>query len=133
MPRVEFLASESLIVSFTRADAQHTLEIGDEDLAVTDLAGLRGTDDGLDDLVDECVLYGNFDTGLGYKINDIFGTTVQLGVTTLAAEAFDFGHGHTGDTDFRECGAHVVEFEGLDDCADEFHFPRGSCLEVCGT
>src|SRR4051812_20154303 len=121
-----------LIVRFAGPNAQYAFQIGDENLAVADLAGLCGSDDGFDDLIDERVFHGNFDAGLGYEINDIFGTTVQLGVTTLTTEAFDFRHGHTRDTNFRECGAHVVEFEGFDDRADEFHFPRGSCLEVCG-
>src|SRR5262249_3916526 len=48
---------------------------------------------------------------------------IQLGVAALAAEAFDLRDGHSRDADLRQRGTDVVEFEGLDDCADEFHSP----------
>jgi hypothetical protein len=42
-------------------------------------------------------------------------------MTFLATEAFHLGDGHALDSDFREGGFHLFEFERLDDCDDEFH------------
>src|SRR5580700_7558763 len=41
------------VVRLAGADANDALDLGDENLAVTDLAGLGGLEDGLDDLVGE--------------------------------------------------------------------------------
>src|SRR5215469_13506260 len=41
------------VVGLPGADADDPLDVGDEDLAVTDLAGLRGLHDRLDDLIDQ--------------------------------------------------------------------------------
>src|SRR5262249_59021492 len=95
--------------------------VGDEDLAVADLAGLRGADDGLDHLVDEIAAHRHLDARLRHEVDHVLGAAVELGVTALAAEALDLGHRHAGDADVGERGAHVVELEGLDDRGDEFH------------
>jgi hypothetical protein len=42
-------------------------------------------------------------------------------VTLLAAEAFDFGYGHTLDADFGESVLNFFKFEGFDDGDDELH------------
>src|SRR5262249_16511121 len=95
----------------------------DENLAVADLAGLGCADDRLDDLVDQRVLDGDLDAGLRHEVDHVLGAAIQLGVTALPPEALDLGDGHSGNADFRQGGTDVVEFEGLDDCADEFHSP----------
>jgi hypothetical protein len=41
-------------------------------------------------------------------------------VATLATEALDLGHGHSGNAKLGERRAHFVELEGLDDSGDEF-------------
>ena len=44
---------ERRVIRLARADADHAIDVGDEDLAVADLAGLRGLEDGFNHLVDE--------------------------------------------------------------------------------
>ena len=48
-------------------------------------------------------------------------SAIDFGVAFLAAETFDFAHGHAGDADFGECFTYIVEFEGFDDGFDFFH------------
>ncbi|MNU01613.1 hypothetical protein D3C72_2450670 [compost metagenome] len=40
----------------------------------------------------------------------------------LATKAFHFGHRHAGDTYFGQCFTHVIQFEGLDNRVNFFHF-----------
>ena len=124
-------ASERRVVGLAGADADHTIDVGDEDLAVTDLAGLGGLDDRLDDLVDEVAAHRDFDAGLGHEVDDVLGPAVELGVAALAAEALDLGDRHAGDADLRERRADVVELEGLDDCGDQFHSSLPNIWTVC--
>src|SRR5699024_9714199 len=58
---------------------------------------------------------------LGQEIDRILGAAVKLGVSLLAAEALDFGHGGSVHTGFRERLAYIVETKGLDDGGDHFH------------
>ena len=56
---------------------------------------------------------GNFNFYFGQEVDDIFRAPIQLGVTFLAAEAFDLGHGNSLDADLRQRFTHVVQFEWL--------------------
>ena len=49
-------ALDRVLVELAGADAHHVLDLGDEDLAVADLAGLRGLDDGVDAALGVCSL-----------------------------------------------------------------------------
>src|SRR5690606_27832285 len=82
--------SQRRVVRFARADTDEAVDFGDEDLAVTDLAGLCGLQDGFNDLVDEVAANCALDTGLGHEVDDILGTPVQLGMAALATKAFHF-------------------------------------------
>ena len=103
------------------ADADDILHREHEDLAVADLTGLRGRGDRADGLADEVVGQGQLDLNLGQEVDGVFAATVNLGVTFLAAEAFDFGDRHALDADFGEPDLNFVELEGFDDGDDEFH------------
>src|SRR3569623_973178 len=106
---------------FARAEAHHAHDVGDEDLAVADLAGARGLRDGLDGALDLIVLHHRLDAHLGQKIHHIFGAAIELGVALLPAEALDLGDGHAGDADLRHRLAHVVQLEGHDAGIDLLH------------
>src|SRR6185312_7184491 len=82
------------VVGLAGANAQNPQDVGDENLAVADLAGLGGADDGLHHLIDELILDGDLDAGLRHEIDHIFGAAVQLRVTPLASEALDLGYRH---------------------------------------
>ena len=69
------------------AYADGLAEVGDEDLAVADLAGPGRLDDCLDDLFRNGFVDGEFDLGFRQKINDVLGPAVELRVAALAARS----------------------------------------------
>ena len=113
--------SERFRVAFAGTDAIGLLDLGDEHLAVTDLAGAGGGLDGFHHAVDQIVVDGDLDLHLGQEVHHVFGTTVDFGLSLLAAEALDFAHGQTLDAQGRQGLANLVELEGLDDGHDQLH------------
>ena len=111
----------SRITFFFRANTDGLFHVGDKYLAVADLAGFRRFDDGTNGRIHLGVGDHEFDFDLGQEIDRIFTATIDFGVTFLAAEAFDFGHGHTFDADLGEGFLNFLELERLDDGDDEFH------------
>src|SRR6185295_5273342 len=67
------------VVSLTRADANDAIDVGDEDLAVADLAGLRGLQNRFHHLVREIAADSDLDLGLRHEVDDVLGSTVELG------------------------------------------------------
>ena len=80
------MRSERVRSFLAGANAHGGLDGRDEDLAVSDLAGLGGTDDGLDHLVDLIVGHDDLDLHLGQEIDDVFGAALEFGVALLATE-----------------------------------------------
>src|SRR5271157_6032113 len=69
--------SERVFVLFARADPNRRVEVVDEDLAVADLAGARGRNDRLDDLVGDVGVDRDFDFELGQETHRILRTAVD--------------------------------------------------------
>src|ERR1022692_185881 len=110
--------------SFARlagANAHDLLHRGHEYLAVANLAGMRSLDYSFDRALDQRVADDHLDLDLGKKIDDILGSSVELGVPFLAPEALHFRNGQTGDANLGKRFAHFVELERLDDCFDFLH------------
>jgi hypothetical protein len=97
------------------------LDRGDENLSVTDLAGLGGLHDCFDGLVDKSPGNNDFDFDFGQEAHGVFGAAIDFGVTLLATVTFDLGNGHALETDVGQVRPHLLELEGLDDGSDEFH------------
>src|SRR5215469_13353695 len=112
---------ERAIVSLPGADTDDALDVRNEDLAVSNLAGLGGLHDGLDDLIDQITPHRHLDARLGNEIDYVFRAAIELGVSALPTEALHLGDRHARYPDVRERGAHIVELERLDDRCDEFH------------
>jgi hypothetical protein len=89
--------------------------------ALADLASLGGLPNGFDCLVDLGGRHGNLDLDLWHTLDFVLGAAIDLGVTLLAPEAFDFGHCHALRTKLTESGSHSLELERLDNCCDESH------------
>ena len=85
--------SDRFLARLAGADADDLLDVGDEDLAVADLAGARGLDDRLDRALDQRVADDHLDLHLGQEVDDVLGAAIELGVALLAPEALDLGHG----------------------------------------
>src|ERR1700753_1747901 len=102
------------------------VEVDDEDLAVTDLAGLGGRGDGFDGLVD---LFGgdcDLDLDLGQEAHRVFGTSVNFRMALLPAVSLDFRHRETVNANGGQGIADFFELEWLDDRHNNFHgsYPR---------
>ena len=111
----------SFRAGFTGADTYGLLELGDEYLAVADLAGACRVGDRFDDLLCNVVVDRELDLGLRQKVHDILGAAIQFRMAALATEALDLGHGDALDSYVGDGLPDVVEFEGLDDRCDHFH------------
>jgi hypothetical protein len=112
---------QGIDTGFTGTDANNFFEVEDEDLAVTDLAGAGGSFDGFNDLIELVISDADLDLHLGKKIDDIFRTPVQLGVSFLPAEAFNFSDRDPLHADRGQRLTDFVKLEWLDDGGYEFH------------
>src|SRR5690606_17327495 len=113
--------SNRLIARLAGADAVHLLELRDEDLAVTDLAGLRRLDDRLDDPLDELVGDRDLDLHLRQEIYDVLRAAVELRVAALTPETLHLGNRHALDADLGERIADIVQAKRLDDGGNQLH------------
>src|SRR5512146_1311991 len=66
-------------------DTDRLGEIDDEDLAVADLAGARGSRDRLDDAMDLRIVDRDLDPRLRNEVDLVLGTAIDLGVPLLPA------------------------------------------------
>ena len=106
----------------TGANSNGLNKFGDENFAVSDLASACGIADGLDDLLGNII--GSTASSIlafGRKVDNVFRTTVKLGVAALAAKTFNLRYGNSLNADVRDCLAYVIELEWLDYCRDHFH------------
>jgi len=97
---------------------------------------MGGLLNGFDGAFDQIVFDDQLDFHFGQKIDDIFGTTVQLGMALLTAKALGFGHGQALKADFVQSFLNFVQLEGLDDRFDLFHETvslekRGTSTRCC--
>src|SRR5476651_2841497 len=81
------------------ADADGLLDGADEDLAVADLAGMRGLLDRLDSSLYLGVIDHDLDLHLGQEADEILGTTIDLGLALLATETLHFADREAGNAD----------------------------------
>src|SRR2546421_7388373 len=102
---------KSTVIRLAGANTNHAIDVGDEDLAVADLARLGGLQNGIDDLVGQLTAHGDLDAGLGNEVDHVLGTAIQLRMASLAPEALHFGDRHAGDADVGQCGTDVIELE----------------------
>src|SRR5262252_10730968 len=111
------------------------VEVDDEDLAVADLAGLRGRGDRVDGLVDLVGIDGNFDLDLGQEAHGVFGAAIDFRMALLPAVSLDFRHRETVNADGGQGVPDFFQLEWLDDRHNNFHGsdPRlGPALDMTG-
>src|SRR5581483_505752 len=64
------------IIRLTRTNADHALDLGDENLAVADFSRFGGLHDGFNDLVDQVATHSHLDTRLGNEVDHVLGAAV---------------------------------------------------------
>src|SRR5690606_4959102 len=110
--------SERVAPAFAGTDANGLLHRRDEDLAIADLAGVRGLDDGVDDRLAALGRHHDVHADLGQEIHHVLGAAVKFGMPLLAAETLDLGDGQPVDVQFGQGFADFVQLERLDDGGD---------------
>ena len=118
---VESVHRHRRITRLTRADADRLLDRGNEDLAVTNLAGVGALDDHACNALGLSIVHDDFDFHLRQEINGVFGSTVNLGVAFLTTKALDFRNCHSLHTHLGEGFFDFFKFEWFDDPFDFFH------------
>jgi len=106
---------------FAGSDTNGFFNVGHEYLAVADPPRLSRASDRVDRLLDQLVGNHNLDFDLGQEVHDIFGASIELGVSLLPAEALGLGDGNALQSDFLKRLFHLVELERLDDGLDLLH------------
>src|SRR5476651_2531935 len=112
---------DGLFAGFAGADAHGFIDGEDKNLAVADLAGPGGRDDGVDSFPGDRISHDNLDFYLRQEIHRVLAAPVNLRVALLATEALDLGHRHAFHADGGERRFYLLKLEGLDDGNDEFH------------
>jgi hypothetical protein len=118
---VDRLHSDGIQTGFSGSDANGFLDIRNENLAVTDAAGLGRAPYRVDRLLDQIVGDHNLDFHLWKKIHDVLCAAIEFGVSLLPSEALGFGDCDALQSDFLKRFFHLVELERLDDGFDFFH------------
>src|ERR1017187_7746528 len=106
---------------FVRADAQGFLDVGDEDLAVADLASLGGFDNRGDCGVQALIADDHLELYLRQEIHRVFAAPINLRVPLLPTEALDFADRHSFNPHLRQGVFDFFQLERLDDGFDLFH------------
>src|SRR5437879_5029481 len=79
------------LVTFAGADPNRGFDRKDEDLAVTDVAGLRRAGHHVGHLVGQVIGDHDLDLDLRQEVHRVLAAAVQLGVALLAAKSTDLG------------------------------------------
>src|ERR1700687_638883 len=104
---------ESVVAALFVANPDSFVDVGEEYLAVADLAGLRGAEDCLDDFIDGFIAQHNLQFDLGEKVDAVFATTIELRMAFLPAMAASFHYCKPLDANFQERCLHGVKLGGL--------------------
>jgi hypothetical protein len=117
-------------IDFAGADPHGAFNVENEDLAVTDLTGVRGLRYRFDHLVGQVIGYHDFDFYLWQEADVIFRTTIDFSLAFLAAKTLHFRHGQSLNPKRGQGFPDVVELEGLDDGHNEFHVGQSSGVSL---
>jgi hypothetical protein len=122
---VGLFTQSELIDSFSaflcRPNANGSLYRGYEDFSVANFACPGAPDHHVNGSFRLLVANHDFDFDLGQAVSGIFAPAEYLGVTSLAAIAFDFGDSHSGDACLGQGGYDLLKFMRPDDSFDLFH------------
>jgi hypothetical protein len=120
--------SDGVVAGFTGPDADNFLDVGNEDLAITDAAGLGCIANGIYRCFRRFVRENDFDLHLRQKVNDVLCPAIEFGVALLATETLGLGDSDALQADFLKSFLHFIKLEGLDDRFDLFHENQFSAL-----
>src|SRR5882757_9308569 len=123
--------SDRVCAAFPGTHSHDCVDRADPDLAVTDLAGAGCLDHGVDHLVHHRVVGDDLDADLGYEVDRVLSTPVDLGVALLPAVTLHLADRHAEHTDLFQCALDVLQHERLDDRCHQLHV-RSALLRDTG-
>ena len=107
------LLSDRLAALFPRSYSYAFAQIGDEDLAVSDLSGAGAFYDGFDGLIDELLVHRNLDSDLLEKIDFELHASVALMIALLLAATECVCHRHLEDFIFVQRFFYILQLVRL--------------------
>ena len=117
--------------SLAGTNADNLLDSCNEDLTVTDLAGMCCLENGINGILNGIIGDNDFNLHLGQEIDDILCTAIQLGMPFLAAKTFNFSDGKALNANLGQRLTHLVELERFDHGFDFFHGSDSGELPKC--
>src|ERR1700754_1791484 len=114
-------ALDRVRAAFPGTHPHHRLHRADPHLAVADLAGPRGLDNGVHNLVDSGVIRDDLNPTLGHEVHRVLRTPVNLGMPPLPAVALYLTDRHAQNPDLFEGALDVLQDERLDDRCHQLH------------
>ena len=115
------MRSKRILTSFTGSNPNRIFQVGDENFAVADLAGLGRLQDGIDHRLQILVRANHLDLDLRNKINRVLSTAIDFGVAFLSPEPANLADSHPVDTVVGQGILDVFELEVADNGFDFFH------------
>ncbi len=112
---------QRILARFAGSNTNGIVEGVDEDFSVTDLTGLGGLDDRIEDHSQVIVRANDFDLYFGNEIDGIFGAAIDFSMSFLATVALDLADRHSVNPSFREGIFDVIQFEMTHDSFNFFH------------
>src|ERR1700740_2529776 len=112
---------QSSLASLFVTDADSLVDVGDENLAIADLAGLGAIHNGVDGPLGQIVGHHHLNLHLGHQVHGVLASAVYLGVSLLAAVAAHIGDRHSINPDLLQPFLDRFELGGLNDCFDFGH------------
>ena len=119
--REEARGLDGFFAALAGANPNDIFEGGDENLAVADLARVRGRRDGAQRILEFVVGDNDFELDLGQEVHDVLGASVDFGVPLLATKPLDLAGCHALDADGVQGFLDIVDLEGFDDGFDFLH------------
>jgi len=123
--------SDCIVIFLSGANANNALDGYNENLSIANFAGMGGGFDGLHNQVD-LICYDHYlNIYLGDKVNHVFSTTINLGMSFLASVTLYLGDGHPLNANFCQRFFNAVEFKWFYNRLNFFHCVPFLSVALC--
>jgi len=119
--QLRVVSLDSRFIDFPSSDSNDLIDRCHENLAVTDLAGSRASDDGVQDVFHLAFVSQDGKQQFGMEVDLVLGSPVKLGVPLLPTETNDLGEGKAFDADVGKALPHLLKTSLSNYGIDPFH------------
>ena len=114
---------DSFFAGFASSNSNRISQISYKNFAITNLPGLRGIQNGVDDRLEVCIRTDNFDFDFGNEVDCVFRSAVDFRVTFLSTVTAHFTDRHPVNALFGQRVLHIFKLEVPYDSFDFLHPP----------